>query len=90
MTTLLGTDQAAADTAMASGVYAGITVAYYSTNQSRTIAGVARDFKIIIEGNGKDGLKPGDLLVVNGQRNLDDGTPVRIRRQIDSMKELDR
>ncbi len=52
LTTLLGTDQAAADTAMASGVYAGITVAYYSTNQSRTIAGVARDFKIIIEGNG--------------------------------------
>ena len=27
-------------------------MAYYSTNQSRTIAGVARDFKIIIEGNG--------------------------------------
>ena len=52
LTTLLGTNQAAADTAMASGVYAGITVAYYSTNQSRTIAGVARDFKIIIEGNG--------------------------------------
>lgn len=52
LTTLLGTDQAAADTAMASGVYAGITVAYYSANQSRTIAGVARDFKIIIEGNG--------------------------------------
>ena len=52
LTTLLGTDQAAADTAMASGVYAGITVAYYSTNQSRTIAGVARNFKIIIEGNG--------------------------------------
>ena len=52
LTTLLGTDQVAADTAMASGVYAGITVAYYSTNQSRTIAGVARDFKIIIEGNG--------------------------------------
>ena len=52
LTTLLGTNQAAADTAMASGVYAGITVAYYSTNQSRTIAGVARNFKIIIEGNG--------------------------------------
>ena len=52
LTTLLGTDQAAADTAMSSGAYTGITVAYYSTNQSRTIAGVARDFKIIIEGNG--------------------------------------
>ena len=52
LTTLLGTGQAAADTAMASGVYAGITVEYYSTNQSRTIAGVARDFKIIIDGNG--------------------------------------
>lgn len=52
ITGLLGTDQAAADTAMASGVYTGITVAYYSTNQTRTIAGVSRDFKIIIEGNG--------------------------------------
>jgi hypothetical protein len=52
ITTLLGADRAAADAAMASGVYAGITVAYYSANQSRTIGGVARNFKIIIEGNG--------------------------------------
>jgi hypothetical protein len=52
ITTLLGTDQAAADTAMASAPYSGITVAYYTLNQPRTIAGVSRDFKIIIQGNG--------------------------------------
>lgn len=52
ITGLLGTDQAAADTLMSSAPYNGITVAYYTANQSRTIAGVARDFKIIIEGNG--------------------------------------
>lgn len=49
---LLGADQGAADTLMASAPYDGITVAYYSANQSRTINGVARNFKIIIEGNG--------------------------------------
>lgn len=52
ITNLLGTDQGAADTAMASGVYAGITVSYYSANQTRTVAGVSRNFKIIIQGNG--------------------------------------
>jgi hypothetical protein len=52
ITTLLGSDQAAGDAAMAGAPYSGITVAYYSVNQSRTIAGVPRDFKIIIEGNG--------------------------------------
>lgn len=52
LTTLLGTNQATADAAMSTGVYAGITVAYYTANQSRTIAGVSRNFKIIIEGNG--------------------------------------
>jgi hypothetical protein len=52
ITTLLGSDQSAGDAAMAGAPYNGITVAYYSTNQSRTIAGVPRDFKIIIEGNG--------------------------------------
>lgn len=52
ITTLLGAVQATGDAAMAGAPYSGITVAYYTVNQSRTIAGVARDFKIIIEGNG--------------------------------------
>lgn len=52
LTTLLGSDATAADAAMAGAPYSGITVAYYSANQSRTIAGVSRNFKIIIEGNG--------------------------------------
>lgn len=52
LTTLLGTDASAADAAMAGAPYSGITVAYYSANQTRTIAGVSRDFKIIIEANG--------------------------------------
>lgn len=52
ITTLLGTDQATGDAAMSGAPYSGITVAYYTVAQSRTIAGVARDFKIIIEGNG--------------------------------------
>lgn len=49
---LLGASQAAADAAMAGAPYSGITVAYYSANQTRSIAGTNRDFKIIIEGNG--------------------------------------
>jgi hypothetical protein len=49
---LLGAVQATADTAMAGAPYSGITVAYYTLNQTRTIAGVSRDFKIIITGNG--------------------------------------
>jgi hypothetical protein len=52
LTTLLGSVAATADAAMSGAPYNGITVAYYSANQSRTIAGVSRDFKIIIEGNG--------------------------------------
>lgn len=52
LTTLLGSNQATADAAMSGAPYSGITVAYYSANQSRTIAGVSRNFKIIIEGNG--------------------------------------
>lgn len=52
ITTLLGTDQAAGDAAMSGAPYSGITVAYYTVAQTRTIAGVSRDFKIIIEGNG--------------------------------------
>ena len=52
LTTLLGSNQATADAAMSSGVYTGISVAYYTANQTRTIAGVSRNFKIIITGNG--------------------------------------
>ena len=42
----------AADGAMSGAPYSGITVGYYTANQSRTIAGVPRNFKIIIDGNG--------------------------------------
>ena len=42
----------AADGAMTGAPYNGITVAYYTANQTRTIAGVSRNFKIIIAGNG--------------------------------------
>ena len=52
LTTLLGSVAATADAAMSGAPYSGITVAYYSANQSRTIAGTSRNFKIIIEGNG--------------------------------------
>jgi hypothetical protein len=52
ITTLLGTNQATADAAMSGAPYSGITVAYYTANQTRTIAGVSRNFKIIIQGNG--------------------------------------
>lgn len=41
----------AADGAMSGAPYSGITVGYYSANQSRTIGGTARNFKIIINGN---------------------------------------
>jgi len=42
----------AADGAMSGAPYSGITVSYYSANQSRIIGGVSRNFKIIIAGNG--------------------------------------
>lgn len=48
ITTLLGSTQATGDAAMSSAPYSGITVAYYTANQARTIAGVSRNFKIII------------------------------------------
>jgi hypothetical protein len=51
ITGLLGTDQAAGDAAMAGAPYSGITVAYYTANQSRTINSVSANFKIIINGN---------------------------------------
>lgn len=52
ITTLLGSNQATGDAEMANAPYSGITIAFYSANQTRTIAGVSRNFKIIIEGNG--------------------------------------
>ncbi len=52
ITVLLGVVEATADAEMANAPYDGITVAYYSANQTRSIAGTSRNFKIIIEGNG--------------------------------------
>lgn len=49
---LLGSNQATADAAMSGAPYNGITVGYYTANQSRTINSVSRNFKIIIQGNG--------------------------------------
>jgi hypothetical protein len=42
----------AADGAMAGAPYSGITVAYYTANQSRSIGGSPFNFKIIVAGNG--------------------------------------
>lgn len=39
------------DAAMSGAPYSGITVSYYTANQTRTIGGVSRNFKIIIDGN---------------------------------------
>ena len=52
ITGLLGAVQATADSAMSGAPYSGITVAYYTADQTRSIAGSNRNFKIIIEGNG--------------------------------------
>lgn len=51
ITGLLGSNQAAGDAAMAGAPYSGITVSYYTANQSRTINSVSCNFKIIINGN---------------------------------------
>ena len=48
---LLGAVQATGDTAMAGAPYSGITVSYYTANQSRSIGGTPYNFKIIIDGN---------------------------------------
>ncbi len=48
---LLGAVEATGDTAMSGAPYSGITVAYYTANQSRTINSVSCNFKIIINGN---------------------------------------
>ena len=52
ITGLLGAVQATGDAEMANAPYSGITVAYYTANQSRTINSVSANFKIIIAGNG--------------------------------------
>lgn len=52
ITGLLGTVQATGDAAMSGAPYSGITVAYYSANQTRVINSVSCNFKIIINGNG--------------------------------------
>ncbi len=52
ITGLLGSVAATADAAMSGAPYNGITVAYYSANQTRSIGGSNYNFKIIIEGNG--------------------------------------
>lgn len=51
LTALLGTDQTAADAAMASLPYTGITEAHYSTGQVRNIGGSNYNFSRIITGN---------------------------------------
>jgi len=52
ITTLLGTDQSTGDSAMSGAPYSGITVAYYTSDQTRTIGVTGYPFRIIIEGNG--------------------------------------
>ena len=49
ITTLLGAVQATGDAAMSSSPYTGVTVEYFTANQTRTISGVSRDFKVIIK-----------------------------------------
>lgn len=51
ITNLLGTDKATADAAMAGAPYSGISIAYYSTGQTRSIGGTNRTFRRIITGN---------------------------------------
>lgn len=48
---LLGSDRTVADDLMTSAPYSGITIAYYSSNQSRSIGGTNYPFRVIIEGN---------------------------------------
>lgn len=43
---------AVADSALSAAPYDGITVAYYSANQNRSIGGTAYPFRVIIQGNG--------------------------------------
>jgi hypothetical protein len=52
ITGLLGAVQATGDTAMSGAPYDGITIAYYTADQPRTIGGSSYQFRVIIEGNG--------------------------------------
>jgi hypothetical protein len=52
ITTLLGAVQATGDAAMSGAPYSGITVAYYTSNQNRSIGGSNYPFRVIIQGNG--------------------------------------
>jgi hypothetical protein len=49
---LLGTVQATGDAAMSGAPYSGITVAYYTADQTKTIGGTGYPFRIVIQGNG--------------------------------------
>lgn len=51
ITDLLGSDKTVADAAMAGAPYSGISIAYYSTGQTRSIGGTNRTFSRIITGN---------------------------------------
>jgi len=50
--TLLGSDATIGNDAMSGAPYSGITIAYYNSDQNRTIGGTGYPFRIIIEGNG--------------------------------------
>ncbi len=52
ITALLGAVEATGDAAMSGAPYSGITVAYYTADQNRSIGGTSYPFRIIIEGNG--------------------------------------
>ena len=53
VTNTLGTTvQATGDALMSGAPYSGITVSYYTANQTRTINGASCNFKIIVAGNG--------------------------------------
>jgi hypothetical protein len=49
---LLGAVQVTGDAAMAGAPYSGITIAYYSADQAKTIGGSPYQFRIVIQGNG--------------------------------------
>jgi hypothetical protein len=52
ITDLLGAVQATGDAAMSGAPYNGITIAYYSADQNRSIGGSNYPFRVIVEGNG--------------------------------------
>jgi hypothetical protein len=48
------------------------------------------EVEILLAGPDEPGLRAGDLLVINGQRALDDGATVRIRRELADISGIDR